>query len=250
MIHVERLAAELAELVRVFPAHPERAHLLTMYDRDDEDRPDWDAFEAFVRAHKQDRLAMPAMQLIAWRTRTIKGSFRRFAYFVPTILAACVSESTDGWLTWRSASSWLAEARSGESFYHAEYGSPVPRDFTEDERRAMSAFFAAALRETVHGPSPDEALDVLVCAAAFDAHPRDVLLAWIALGDVDAEAALARAVPEVLGNSRHTKLHAAVADERVRAALEQRFLASTDPKRAAALSELEAVVAVLVTPSG
>lgn len=44
VIHVERLAGELAELVRVFPAHPERARVLTMYDRDDVDRPDWDAF--------------------------------------------------------------------------------------------------------------------------------------------------------------------------------------------------------------
>lgn len=239
---VERLAPELGELLRVFPTHPERARLLTMYDRDNEDRPDWDAFEAFVRANKKDRLAMPIMQLVAWRERTVHGSFRRFAYFVPTILRACLGESSDGWFSWRSATSWLEAARGAEAAYHAEYGSPVPRDFTVAERSAMGAFFAAAVRAVVHCPLPDDGLAFLACATAFDADPRDVLLAWIAIDDVDADSAMVRAVNEVLSVSRYAKTYSVVVHESVRAALEQRFLASTDPRRAAALSELEGAV--------
>lgn len=239
MTDVRRLAPELAELLRVFPAHPERAQILTMYDRDPEDRPDWDAFEAFVRAYKRDRLAMPVMDLLRWEQRTIHGSFRRFAYFVPAILRACVTEEAGGWFSWRSAASWAKGARDAEAIYHAE----APRGFTEEERRAMSAFFAAAVRETVHGPRPDDGLEILECAATFEAYPREVLLAWVALDDVDAEAALVRAVAACLSDSLHPLVYAALVDEVVREALEKRFLATSHRARAAALSGAEAAIA-------
>ncbi len=246
MIDVRRLAPELAELLRVFPAHPERAQLLTMYDRDPEDRPDWDAFEAFVRAHKRDRLAMPIVGLVRWNRRTIHGSFRRFAYFVPTILGACLTEQPPEWLSWDSAARWVSDARDAEAIYHAEYGAASPRDFTEEERHAMSGFFAAAVRETVHGPLPEQGLEVLECATRFDAYPRDVLLAWVALDDVDAEAALVHAIGTCLSDSSRSIAYPVVVHETVRASLEQRFLASTDPKRAAALSDAEAALSAHV----
>jgi len=171
VVDVKRLLPELEELLRVFPAHAERPRLLTMYDRDDEDRRDWDAFEAVVRAHKRKRLDMPIVLLERWHERTIHGSFRRFAYFVPSILAACLPEAADGG-PWTSAASWVRDARSAEALYHATYGSKTPRGFKDDERQALRAFFGAAVRETEAGPRPNRARDALACARAFDAEPR------------------------------------------------------------------------------
>lgn len=144
-----RLREALHLVLATFPEHLAKPRAPTAFEAHEME---WnEQFDAIVRAHKRDRLAMPMQALLrtgAWHHNFELMHARRLAWFVPSLLAA-----------------WLErqEGPGGQAFGAQEIDTIV-RDtnvvdgewwgWTEEEAAALARFFEAALEAALATPLP------------------------------------------------------------------------------------------------
>lgn len=247
------LVAALDDVLAVFPEHLAKPPAATSFDAEARERDD--LFDAILRAHKRDRLILPIQALRA--TGAARHGFpgmplRRFAWFVPSLLA-----------------SWLARAPGHTPFgaddLVAMLGEIAPNEdetdegFTDEEAAALEAFFERALDAAIatplsppHAPaterpleegvrvwslhSPSLPLDVLRVARAFGLSLEPLVIRWALDEPSLALDHLLEAVFDTLTASKHFLSHEAVADR-----LGEGFFEAED-ERARRLSKAEATV--------
>lgn len=181
------LRAALVGLLDVFPEHVAKPRPPVEFDGDELARND--QFDAILRAHKKDRLAIPIQALRA--TGAPYHGFdrmnpRRLAWFVPSLLA-----------------SWLdrAPGPAEEPFGAGDIESLVDEvDWKEEESAALDAFFEAALDAALATPlrearEPEHERPLEDGVRVWSLHspsvPLEVLRVARALG-VDIEMLVAR----------------------------------------------------------
>lgn len=248
------LRAALGRLLDVFPEHLAKPRPPTWFDAQELVRNE--QFDAILRAHKKDRLAIPIQALRA--TGAPYHGFdlvhpRRLAWFVPSLLAS-----------WLDRAPGAGEQPFGASDLEAIVGDATTSEaeaweWTDEEASALSAFFEAALGAALATPlapprtpeierpredgvrvwslhSPSVPLDVLRVARALRVPLEPLVVQW-ALTDVElALDHLLEAVYDTSLASKHFLSHEAVAD-RLGAAF---FEAAGE--RQARLSKAEATV--------
>lgn len=219
-----QLEAGLARLVTVFPEHLAKPTPPAPFEPHQAARND--QFDAIVRAHKRDRLALPIQALI-WTGAPHHGfeqmHLRRLAWFVPTMLAA--------WLERRIGANDL---RFGPDDLERILGSTIEVEgwlpWTQEEYDALQAFFAIAIDAALatalppaqpsrrpledgiavwsdHGPSVP--LEVLRVARMLEL-PREPLVArWVAEPSLDH---LLEGVLDPTTSAKHVLAEEAVAD--------------------------------------
>jgi hypothetical protein len=120
-------------------------------------------FDAVVRAHRARRLELPVRAIwdesFGHGSALVHCSVRRFAWFLPALLAAALEADFAGTLA-RTASLAL-EAWRGEKTHPAT----CPGDFSRGERDALDAFWRAALSEAA---TTDDVAAVFLAAVACD----------------------------------------------------------------------------------
>ncbi|MFO0737200.1 MAG: hypothetical protein U0270_15025 [Labilithrix sp.] len=244
-------AAELRHaldaLLEVFPEHLAKAQPPTWFDADELVRND--QFDAILRAHKKDRLAIPIQALRS--TGAPYHNFdlmnwRRLAWFVPSLLAS-----------WLDHAPGPADRPFGASDLEAIVAAGV--EWTEEEATALETFFEAALDAALATPlppprAPDEARPredgIRVWSLHYPSIPLEVLRVARTL-HVDLDLLVARwaltpselalehlleAVYDPTVASKHYLAHEAVADR-----LGEAFFEATGEHQAR-LSKAEATV--------
>lgn len=253
------LLAALDDVLAVFPEHLAKPPAATSFDSDARERDD--LFEAILRAHKRDRLLLPIQALRATgaeRHGFSRMPLRRFAWFVPSLLA-----------------SWLARAPG-----HTPFGADdlvamlgeIAQDetdegWTDDEATALEAFFERALDAAISTPlsppqpptterpleegvrvwshhSPSLPLDVLRVARAFGLSLEPLVIRWALDEPSLALDHLLEAVFDTITASKHFLSHEAVADRLGEAFFE------AEGERARRLSKAEATVRRNITRRG
>lgn len=249
------LRSSLEALLVVFPAHLSKPPAAITFDA--ESRAGDELFEAIVRAHKRDRLGLPVQALRAANAGGhgfTRMPLRRFAWFVPSLLAA--------WLT-RTARDEALGTDTLVAMLDDLAANDPDEGWTDDEAAALEGFFAAALAAAVATPltsdrpdvpggdrerpledgvrvwsrcSPSLPLDVLRVARAFGFSLEPLVVAWALDEDPLALDHLVEAVFDTLTASKHYLSHEAVADR-----LGAGFFAATG-ETASRLSKAEATV--------
>jgi hypothetical protein len=253
------LRRSLVRLLEVFPEHLAKPRPPTWFDADELVRNDH--FDALLRAHKKDRLAIPIQALRA--TGAPYHGFdlvhpRRLAWFVPSLLAS--------WLD--RAPGMAPELPFGANDLESIVGDATISDadadgdeweWTDEEAAALAAFFEAALaaalatelappREPdVERPredgvrvwslrSPSVPLDVLRVARALRVPLELLVIQWAEDPSPLAVEHLLEAVTDPTVQAKHYLSHEAVADR-----LGAAFFEATG-ERQARLSKAEATV--------
>lgn len=217
------LRASLVGLLEVFPEHLAKARPPTWFDPEELVRND--QFDAILRAHKKDRLALPIVALRAagapYHNFTSVHP-RRLAWFVPSLLAA-----------------WLVAAEVGASDLEAmiEDATIVDEEWqwTDAEAAALASFFATALAAALvtdlrpaHEPevarplengvrvwsvhSPSVPLDVLRVAKALRVPLEPLVTQWTEDPAPLALDHLLEAVYDSTVRTKHYLSYEAVAD--------------------------------------
>jgi hypothetical protein len=224
------LRAALVRLLDVFPEHLAKPRPPTWFDADELARND--QFDAVLRAHKRDRLALPIQALRA--TGAPYYGFdhvhpRRLAWFVPSLLTS-----------WLDRAPGHAEEPFGSSDIETIVGDATTEDgedweWTDDEAAVLASFFESALDAALSTPlasprqpgierpredgvrvwsihSPSVPLDVLRVARALRV-PLDPLVTRWALDESPlALDHLLEAVYDTMLASKHFLSDEAVAD--------------------------------------
>lgn len=216
------LHVALVGLLAVFPEHLAKPHAPAPFEGHEIARND--QFDAILRAHKHERLAIPIQALRA--TGAPYHGFesmpaRRFAWFVPSIL-----------------SSWLERAPGpGEEPFGANDIEQMAGDveWTEEEAAELDAFFATALDAALATPlrearapeherpledgvrvwslhSPSVPLDVLRVARALGVDIDPLVVRWALDPSPLALDHLLEAVYDTVVASKHFLSHEAVAE--------------------------------------
>jgi hypothetical protein len=246
------LRASLVGLLEVFPQHLAKPRPPTWFDPAETIRND--QFDALLRAHKKDRLAIPIQALRA--TGAPYHNFilihpRRLAWFVPSLLAS--------WLG--RAPGRTPEIGAGDLESMARDATIIDEDWewTDEEAAALAGFFDSALaaalatelapaREadlerpledgvrvwSLHSPSVP--LDVLRVAAALRVPLDPLVVSWAEDPAPLALDHLLEAVYDPTVQAKHYLSHEAVADR-----LGAAFFAATG-RRQVRLSKAEATV--------
>lgn len=247
------LREALANVLAVFPEHLAKPRPPTSFDADDLVRNDH--FDAILRAHKKERLAIPVQALRATGARYHGFDLvhpRRLAWFVPSLVASWL-ERAPGPTDEPFGAGELAAIVDGASDEDGEW------EWTEDEGAALAAFFEAALsaalatslapprppeierpREdgvrvwSLHSPSTP--LDVLRVATALRVASDPLVVRWALDPAPLALDHLLEAVYDTRIASKHYLSDEAVADR-----LGAAFFDATG-ERQARLSKAEATV--------
>ncbi len=227
--------------------------------------PEWERFEAIVRAHRADRLTLPVHALVPIElghgSGVLHRDLRRLAWFLPAFLATSVREGESFVQTMMTLVRLLDEARG-----LLRAPEEAWRCFRDEEGAALTGFLVAAASGALSDPAGEEELAASVAvahAAGLDLGP--FAAAWLALAATDSHArhhlhALVACVldptawggaplsPWPSGTALEKPLRAVLVREDVRAWLEAAFLACAvddDAGRAeaSALSRSEAAVA-------
>lgn len=195
----ERLALVLA----TFPEHLDKARPPTWFEPEDIAKNDH--FDAILRAHKRNRLAVPVKALLGAGARYHgfeNMHLRRLAWFVPSLLAAWLDRPghDDPALPTRDLERICASTAEVEGAWWA---------WTDDEAAALATFFDAVLSASLATPlpparepdaprpledgirvwslhAPSTPLDTLFGARALRVPLEPLVIAW-----VNAEDALA-----------------------------------------------------------
>ena len=252
---VAALRAALASVVEAFPTHLAKPRPPTWFEASELARND--QFDAILRAHKSDRLALPIQALRA--TGSPYHGFdlmhaRRLAWFVPSLLAS-----------WLDRAPGRGEHPFGASDIEEIVGDATSEDGdewtgTDEESAALAAFFDTALDAALATPlraprelpgyerpredgvrvwslhSPSVPLDVLRVAMALRVPLDPIVVRWALEPTELALDHLLEAVYDTTVASKHYLSHEAVA-ERLGAAF---FEASGE--RQLRLSKAEATV--------
>lgn len=227
----EALRAALSALLEVFPQHLAPPRPPTWFDASDLARNDH--FDAILRAHKKDRLAIPIQALRGTSAAYHGFDFihpRRLAWFVPSLLASWLGRAP-------GPSAAPFGARDIESIV-ADVVTPEGDDWawTEAEAAALSSFFATALAAALATPlgaarepesderpreegvrvwslhSPSVPLDVLRVASALRVPQEPLVLQWSLDPTPLALDHLLEAVYDTTLPSKHYLAYEAVAD--------------------------------------
>ncbi len=256
------LRAALEGLLTVFPEHLAKARPPTWFDADE--LVSNDLFDAILRAHRKDRLALPLQALRA--TGAAYHGFdhmhlRRLAWFVPSLLA-----------------SWLDHAPGpgaepfGASDLEAILGDTTitegdEGEWTDEEATALAAFFETALDAALATPlaaaripeierpredgvrvwslhSPSVPLDLLRVARAFRVPLEPLVVRWSLDPAPLALDHLLEAVFDTRLPAKHYLSHEAVADRLGEAFFEAKG------EHALRLSKAEATVRRNITRRG
>jgi len=249
--HAERLSEALGRVLRVFPEHLAHARPPTSFEPEEIAKNHH--FDAMVRAHKKDRLALP-VQALLW-TGAPYHNFermhaRRLAWFVPSFLAA--------WLA-------RAEGAGGERLLPGDIARIVESTmgveghdalWSEEEAATLDTFFQAALDAALATPlpparadlverplkdglhvwsrhAPSVPLEVLRCARALIVPTEPLVLAWVGRRDALALDHLLEAVFDPTTPAKRYLAHEPVADR-----LAEAFFAGRG-ERAVRLSKAE-----------
>jgi hypothetical protein len=240
-----RLRATLLVVARVFPEHLAKPQPPTWFDP--EEIAQNDQFDAIVRAHKKDRLAIPIQALL--RTGAPYHNFtmmhaRRLAWFVPTLLAGWLDRAGD-------------DVGAGDIETICESTTIVEGDdwgWTDDETATLASFFEAALEAALATPlppprapdrpledgvqvwsfhAPSLPLEVLRVAQAMRIDIEPLVCAWATDEGTLTLDHLLEAVFDPTTSAKHQLAHDAVADR-----LGEAFFAATG-ERAVRLSKAE-----------
>jgi hypothetical protein len=240
-----RLREALLEVARVFPEHVAKSRPPTWFDPEEIARND--QFDAIVRAHKKDRLALPIQALL--RTGATYHNFdlmhaRRLAWFVPTLLSA-----------------WLDRAGGDVSaddieriFESTQIVEGSDWEWSDDETAALTSFFSAALDAALATPlpprrepgrpledgvqvwsfhAPSVPLEVLRVAQTMRVEIDSLVLAWTDCEGPLALDHLVEAIFDPTTSAKHRLSHESVADR-----LGEAFFDATG-ERAVRLSKAE-----------
>lgn len=250
-----RLRAELVALLDVFPEHIAKPRPPTWFDADELVRND--QFDAILRAHKKDRLAIPIQALRA--TGTPYHGFecvhpRRLAWFVPSLIASWLDRAPGPWTEpfgAKDVDGIVGSAMTPES---------EDWEWTDEEAAALAGFFEIALDAALATPlrapqataeevrpredgvrvwslhSPSTPLDVLRMARALRVPLEDLVIRWALDPSPLALDHLLEAVYDTTIASKHYLSHEAVADR-----LGSAFFDATG-ERQARLSKAETTV--------
>ena len=172
------LKASVVEADTVFEKKLQKPESLCMYCEDlSAER---DQIEVLLKPHRAHRLGLPVQGLakmsLGHGSVLVHGSLRRFAWFVPSLLAATLEagEFIDGMLRLADLAREALRADSGK-------GAQPPASFTPSERTCLAQFFAATLAALILDTSLDmHELDaaLLACeACAID--PVPLIGDWI-----------------------------------------------------------------------
>ncbi len=141
------LRAALTGLLAIFPEHLAKARPPTWFDADEMVRND--LFDAILRAHRKERLALPIQALRA--TGAPYHGFermhlRRLAWFVPSLLAS-----------WLDRAPGPGDEPFGAADLEAILGGTTTDEvddgeWTDDEAAALAAFFEVALDAALATP--------------------------------------------------------------------------------------------------
>jgi hypothetical protein len=240
------LRASLVRLLEVFPEHLAKPRPPTWFDPEDIARND--QFDAMLRAHKKDRLAIPIIALRALGSPYHNFTLihpRRLAWFVPSLLAS--------WLDRALGATDLESLGGDATIVDEEWQS------TDEEAAALAEFFEAALAAALatqlapaRAPdferpledgvrvwslhSPSVPLDVLRVATALRVPLEPLLTQWIANPTPLALDHLLEAATDSTVQTKHYLAHEAVADRLGAAFFEARG------ERQVRLSKAEATV--------
>lgn len=223
--------ASLVRLLDVFPEHLAKPRPPTWFDADELVRND--QFDAILRAHKKDRLAIPIQALRATGAPYHGFDFvhpRRLAWFVPSLLASWLDRAPGPAIERPFGASDL-ESIVGD----AATGADDEWEWTDEEAAALAAFFETALaaalatnlaparepeierpREdgvrvwSLHSPSVP--LDVLRVARALRVPLEPLVLHWATDPDPLALDHLLEAVYDTTVQTKHYLSYEPVAD--------------------------------------
>lgn len=253
-LRAAELRAALIALLSVFPEHLAKPHPPTWFDADELVRND--QFDAILRAHKRDRLALPIQALRASGAPYHGFDLihpRRLAWFTPSLLAS-----------WLDRAPGSTEQPFGASDLEAIVGDATivggdEWEWTDDEAAALAAFFEAALAASLATPlaplrkpaverpredgvrvwslhSPSVPLGVLRVAKAMRVPLEPLVVKWTLDPAPLALDHLLEAVYDTSLASKHYLSHESVADR-----LGAAFFEATG-KRQVRLSKAEATV--------
>lgn len=227
------LRGALEGLLDVFPEHLAKPRPPTWFDAHELELNDH--FDAILRAHKKDRLAIPIQALRASGAPYHGFAFvhpRRLAWFVPSLLASWLDHApgpTDAPFGARDIEAMIRDATDAEDDAWA---------WTDEETSALEAFFATALdaalatplraaREPENGSperpredgivvwslcSPSVPLDVLRVARALRVPVDPLVIQWAQDPSPLALDHLLEAVYDTEVASKHYLSHEAVAE--------------------------------------
>ena len=209
-----------------------------------EEKAERERFYTAIRSHKGPRACLPVQTLsqihLGHGPAIIHGSFRRFAYFVPALLADLVSEDTEDAASPRGSPQRVASLFQEAIAAGHINGEDTERPWTPAEVDTLSDFFATALSTRIGGPTGNtaEALALSETAAVMRAIPERLAVIW---ASEDAENHLLTAAGfDVSEWDAHPHALAIVAHDTVLRSLERRFHdAGRDSERAQRLSKIE-----------
>lgn len=184
-----RVREALLAVLDAFPEHLAKPQPPTWFEPDEIAHND--QFDALLRAHKKDRLAIPVQALL--RVGAPHHNFelmplRRLAWFVPSLLAAWLDRAD---LPTEDLERICASTAELEGHWWA---------WTEEEAAALATFFGAALEAALATPlppsrdpkrpledglqvwsfhAPSVPLDVVRAAKALRVEIEPLLLAWV-----------------------------------------------------------------------
>lgn len=238
----------------VFPEHLAKARPPIWFDADELVRNDH--FDAIVRAHRRDRLALPIQALRA--TGAAYHGFdrmhlRRLAWFVPSLLASWLDRAP-GPGTEAFGAADLEAILGGTTIAEGDEG-----EWTEEEAAALAAFFEVALDGALATPlaaartpeierpredgvrvwslhSPSVPLDLLRVARTFAVPLEPLVVRWALDPAPLALDHLLESVFDTTLPAKHYLSHEAVADR-----LGDAFFEASG-ERALRLSKAEATV--------
>lgn len=234
----EELATELHRLLAVFPRYIAKPITPTWFDPDEVRRNE--QFDAILRAHKKDRLALPIAALQATGSTYHNFSWmhlRRLAWFVPSLLSTWLEEvptPSDPFARTTNAV-FTIERILGDTAIVERHDWK----WTSEEEAALASFFDAALRAALATPletSAGRAVETLRVAAAMHIPVTPLVEAWMNERTELAEEQLLAALTGQPWDARRLLVH-----EKTVGRLRDAFFGANG-LRAARLSDAEALV--------
>lgn len=254
---VALLQRRLAELDAAFPARLEDAEALCACCEGPAFEEPEQRVRSIVRACKGRRLELPVQALLreslGHGSAMVHGSLRRFAFFLPALIAAWLRHPPE--VSLEDVVLLVQEAEAAEA---TRRGQP-PACWSAGERDALTAILLAVLGAQLSSPESDPCA-TLSAAGALQVPAEPLIACWLEDRTRSAEDHLLAAVARLGGRRPTRELSATglppsageltqrgawmLVREATRAALERRFFEEHDtvPDRARAWSQAEAAV--------